>query len=323
MGNPHVTFIHGIANKPAKDELVGIWLRSLSSDQRAEPLDLSAEGVTHGMCYWADVMYEGPEEIARIVESAAGDATSSPQDEDLDWTADLSAEEQAFVQQLRGRLDFDQTSPGDDKFSPPVSETGVQFERVPLPWFVKRRLMKALLRDVHHYLFNTEHSPRTGVTYQVRDEIRSRALAVLAEGAEKAGDNAHVVVSHSMGTVIAYDCLKRVAECPPVTALMTIGSPLGLDEVQDKLHPEGENQPGWSREDGFPAERVSSCWVNVYDRLDPVAGFDPKLANDYRKSGADAIVDVNEQNSGRWRHSIDKYLSGDQLREHLRDMLGF
>ena len=45
--------------------------------------------------------------------------------------------------------------------------------------------------------------------FKVQDEIRQRTIAILQEGAAKKGP--HVVVSHSMGTVIAYDCLKRVA----------------------------------------------------------------------------------------------------------------
>jgi pimeloyl-ACP methyl ester carboxylesterase len=57
----------------------------------------------------------------------------------------------------------------------------------------------------------------------------------------------HIVVSHSLGTVIAYDCLKRIPECPAVDGLITLGCPLGLDEIQDKL------QPGWTRADGFLA----------------------------------------------------------------------
>lgn len=119
-----------------------------------------------------------------------------------------------------------------------------------------------------------------------------------------------------MGTVIAYDCLKRVADCPQVDALMTIGSPLGLDEIQDKLRPE------WSRDNGFPAKVMAAGWVNVYDKLDPVAGLDPKLANDYRRN-ADAIVeDINEQNYGKWRHNISKYLGGQKLRDALTAQLG-
>ena len=33
------------------------------------------------------------------------------------------------------------------------------------------------------------------------------------------------------------------------------------------------------------------------------------------------IEDVNEQNHGKWRHSIDKYLGGEKLRSALASML--
>jgi len=125
----------------------------------------------------------------------------------------------------------------------------------------------------------------------------------------------HVVVSHSMGTVIAYDCLKRVAACAGVDALVTIGSPLGLDEIQDKLAPE------WTRADGFPSSKVSGRWINLFDRLDPVCGFDPELANDYRKGGAGAVEDVVVQNDGVWRHSATKYLRQPKFCRALRDLL--
>jgi pimeloyl-ACP methyl ester carboxylesterase len=167
---------------------------------------------------------------------------------------------------------------------------------------------------VHHYLFNVECSPRPGATYRVQDEIRQRAVRALQEGAARPGP--HIVVSHSMGTVIAYDCLKRVAGAPAVDGLMTIGSPLGLDEIQDKLQPE------WTKDNGFPDERVRGPWINVYDALDPVAAFDPRLGNDYRRAKETVVDDVNEQNSGTWRHDISKYLAGPQLRAKLRTLLG-
>jgi hypothetical protein len=123
-----------------------------------------------------------------------------------------------------------------------------------------------------------------------------------------------VVVSHSLGTVIAYDCLKRVDACPSVDALITLGSPLGLDEIQDKL------QPGWTRADGFPHERVKE-WANQYDRFDPVCGFEPILAGDFLRSGLSAIKDTAVHNDGTWRHSIVKYLSQRDLTVVLRRML--
>jgi hypothetical protein len=96
---------------------------------------------------------------------------------------------------------------------------------------------------------------------------------------------------------------------------MTIGSPLGLDEIQDKL------TPGWTRDHGFPSECLSGRWINIYDSLDPVAGFDPALANDYKRGSEAVIEDIHEPNWGRWRHNVTKYLRGPQLRAKLREML--
>jgi hypothetical protein len=118
-----------------------------------------------------------------------------------------------------------------------------------------------------------------------------------------------------MGTVIAYDCLKRLDACSEVDAFITIGSPLGLDEVQDKL------QPGWTRSDGFPTSRVKGAWTNLFDRLDPVCGFDPLLANDYQGGATPKVEDIVVQNDGAWRHSATKYLRQPAFCKALRSAL--
>jgi len=104
-------------------------------------------------------------------------------------------------------------------------------------------------------------------------------------------------------------------ECPAVDHLVTLGSPLGIDEVQDKL-----KHPGLSEVD-FPSEKLKGEWVNIFDHLDPVVAFDPYFANDYRKGEKKVVKDINEQNWGDWRHSIQKYLSGPRLRSELRRLL--
>jgi hypothetical protein len=182
-------------------------------------------------------------------------------------------------------------------------------ERIPLAWVIKERFLETYLRDVHHYLFDVESTPRPGATYRVQQEIRRRSLEALnAQGASPP----HVVISHSIGTVVAYDCLKRVGDCPRGGAVMTLGSPLGIDEVQDKLRPE------WRRHDGFPTVTVETDWVNVADRLDVVCGPDPKLANDYRRDGNRVVVDQLVSNAGWWRHGIVQYLRREAVQRKLR-----
>ncbi len=305
----HVTFIHGIANKPPADRLIAAWTRSLAD---GDGLDLGADGVTSEMVYWADVLYEKPLEDASNEsandESAAECLTVEAPDLGIER---MTPDELRWVETLGAKL---AVPLGASEAAPEISRAmHEKLERVPLPWPIKERLMRRFLRDVHHYLFNVEFSPRPGTTYMVQDEIRRRMLDALQRGAKKPGP--HVVVSHSMGTVIAYDCLKRVGGTPPVDGLMTIGSPLGLDEIQDKLAPE------WTRNDGFPSQKVRGDWINVYDTLDPVAGFDPIVADDYRRSGRDVVVDMNEENYGPWRHDISKYLHGALLRQKLSGLL--
>ena len=307
----HVTFIHGIANKPPADNLLKIWRRALAD--AADPLPLGDLGVTTSLIYWADLMYDKPEDDASAEESAgdiAADASgqaTAPQPR--------NAEEAAFLDSLRSKL----TALSDEEMQsgdvPPVpAQPQGALERVPLPWFIKKRIMDIFLRDVHHYLFDTEFAPpgRTPSVH-IQQTIRKRFIDVVCD---KAITQPHIVVSHSMGTVIAYDCLKRVAPCANVDGFITIGSPLGLDEIQDKLQPE------WTRANGFPREKVAKNWINIFDRLDPVCGFDPTLANDYRERDAAVVKDLVVQNDGAWRHSATKYLRQPVFRDSLRSMLG-
>jgi hypothetical protein len=315
---PHVTFVHGIGNKPAPETLLRDWRGALTD----HGLDLGDLGVSTSMVYWADLLYSAP--VAEVAYERAG-AMPDPAVPDIGmgWVVAADGAEAQLIQGVAAAIGFDELAsdapvPPDPGASPstdvPVDPDATAFERVPLPGWLKRRLMKILLRDVHHYLFDAAATPRPGETYRVQQTIRARVVDALGEAADQPGP--HIVVSHSMGTVIAYDCLKRVDDCPPVDGLMTIGSPLGLDDVQAQLKPQ------WTRADGFPAERLHGEWVNVFDRLDPVAAFDPDLADDYRHDGVPVVDDLHEPNWGRWRHSIDKYFAGAGLRDRLAKLLG-
>ncbi len=312
----HVTFVHGIANKIAAEHLLQGWLDALRDEDGP---DLRAEGVTTSMCYWADVLHAAPlPGDSADLEAGEEAEVAAVEDVGLGWLAELPPEERAQVEELAAEADAMTFLEPDDVVQEPDDAIGEEpaggFEGVPLPGPLKRRLMRSFLRDVHHYLWDASCTPRPGDTYRVRTEVRGRMLASLQDGAREAGP--HVVLGHSLGSVIAYDVLKNVPEAPAVDRLVTVGSPLGLDEVQDRL------LPGWTRRDGFPHERVTGGWFNAYDRLDPVCGLDPRLGNDFREGGTARVVDVHEPSWGSWRHSIGKYLRGPSLRTALRDALG-
>jgi hypothetical protein len=317
---PHVTFIHGIANKPPKDKLLEDWISYLAEGG----LSLEDEDVTSSMVYWADVMYPEPETSDSAYESVESDlGTKSSDDDDMAWAQGLPDDEQAFVDAMRSRLGFDEPSPGaEDHVAEPPSEPsddyessgGIAFEAVPLPWFIKRRVMKRLLKDVYYYLFNKDWTHATnGDTVKVQDHIRDLFIQQMNTDAAQNSAGAHVVVSHSMGTVISYDCLKHVDDCPSIANYMTVGCPLGLSEVHD-------NFPAYNKKNAFPSAKVGGDWVNVYDRLDPVA-FDSRIANDYQKNSVSVIEDQKVKNGGAWRHSSWKYFGQTALCDDLRKLL--
>lgn len=287
----HLIFIHGLANKPPAADLRRIWLDALAEgfvDNAG--FDLGAMGVRDTFVYWANLFYDEPLEAGDYESLGDELGDSAPDDPQLD--ADDWTEAMAKHFGLENDELFEDA---------PVSDADSGFERVPLPWSVKKRIIKHFLKEAHDYLFNVDG---------IRDSIRSQVIDEI----KKAGNSERVVlIGHSQGSMIAYDVLTGVEDCPQVDGLMTFGSPLGIDEVQDKLI--------WSLDAGFP-EKVIGDWVNVYDPFDVVAGADPRLANDFKHNGEERVIDVNESNWGVWRHSATKYLKGEMLRGHLKNLAG-
>lgn len=299
-----VVFVHGLDNKPAADYLFNLWKRKLAHD---DGLDLDTCNVAASMNYWADVLYESPDPNVAAYESAAGAIEGLEAQAGLN---ELAHKDDPRIRGLARKLDVDPDVV--EEIQPSEAEVlAVQQERVPVPAWLRKRIMARFVRDAHHYFFNVEFSPRPGAIFRVRDELRRRFLDCLRSAPQT---DRTVIVSHSMGTIIAYDCLMHEPDCPAVHGLMTIGSPLGLDEVQDFF-------PKWTRANGFPSEKLNGSWVNVFDPLDVVAGADPHLANDYMRGGRPVVEDLRQDAWGTWRHSISKYLQGGSLRSRLAEML--
>ena len=306
----HITFVHGIANKPEREVLLEQWRVALYDNDGVDLQDLD---VTCSMVYWADLLYANPAPPGGVNESAELELerTTDPGDADMAWLGFVDADERAFVESVAREIGFESVAAtpreGDDPIRP-----GSGLEAVPLPPGLKRRLMRIFLRDVHHYLYDEPFSPRGGEKVRIRQEVRSRAAKALREGAERGGP--HLVVGHSLGSVIAYDVLTAVDDIPEVDALLTAGSPLGISEVRDRL------APPWTEQNGWPASRlVTGPWANVYDLLDPVCGFrDRRIAPSFRSEGRLRVADIEVTNEGRWRHSISKYLGQELLRDRIR-----
>jgi hypothetical protein len=115
-----------------------------------------------------------------------------------------------------------------------------------------------------------------------------------------------VVVSHSLGTVVAYRLLVELAAPPTVPLFITAGSPLGIDVIKRKL-------PSPLR---FP--RGVEKWLNVSDERDFVA-LSSRLDRDTFIEGIENVSDVD---NGDDPHNISRYLADSTVARRIADTLG-
>jgi hypothetical protein len=134
---------------------------------------------------------------------------------------------------------------------------------------------------------------------QVRSYLRDPWLKVgIDQITADAADGATVLIGHSLGSVVAYEFLRQHPG-HSVELLLTLGSPLGLRLVRDRL-PAGQPE----------VER----WVNVRDRNDPVTAAGP--LDRWYPAVTDCLAD-----NGRDAHLAQHYLNCMATGEALRDFL--
>jgi hypothetical protein len=123
-----------------------------------------------------------------------------------------------------------------------------------------------------------------------------------------------VVVSHSLGTVVAYNLFRREGHLRgwKVPLFITVGSPLGIEEIRKTLK-------------GFATTRCPECaegWFNAMDERDVVALYPLKPDRFPLNPANPAIVnktDVRNRTSNR--HGISGYLDDKEVAKRIYDAL--
>ena len=286
---PTVVYVHGNGNKPAPDTLKRIWDEALFG----EPA-----GNRSRMAYWADLRYPSPlpdpvtDELAMPPGGEEGVVEDELHPEELVVEAVMQAHAETLLETpvTAGGGGSEENVPGAaldswvrdmaytaDALVQGESETGE--EALPLPKSARvaifRTLVKRTFADVYAYFFG-------GSGDAMRDRMREALDAV---------DGPVVVVSHSLGTIIAYDVLRERSREVPL--LVTAGSPLAVQEIQDLV------TTPLVVPDGVTA------WRNVCDARDLVA-LDKTIRPEY--TPADRIRDFLVINDSDNHHDITNYL---------------
>ncbi len=129
----------------------------------------------------------------------------------------------------------------------------------------------------------------------------------------EAGGGPFVVIAHSQGSMIAYDVLQSLGADVDVPLFVTIGSPLGITEVQDQV----------KRLTGQRALAVPACvreWLNVADPLDPVA-LDKDLSDEFTPSSRIRNVRHSNPDGPRHPHSGTGYLRTPPVHDAVHDVV--
>ncbi len=258
---PLIIGIHGLNNKPEK-ELLQDWWRAaidegLEKNESATNLEFDFE-----LIYWADRLYTHP----------------MHRNEDR-FFDDLYINE-PYIEAEPGRLKTKEDGLLDDAIIGAGDIVGTTVDILKSKFgfdMLADAVLGKLLKDLNLYYQNED----------IRSDLRDRVMQSL-RGAES---SKIMVVGHSMGSIIAYDALTLLGRPDPqvdVNHFVTIGSPLGLPHVYNKIVEEFEHR-GEEKDRVRTPTVVTGRWVNYADRKDPVA-LDAHLRDDFKANqGGDGV----------------------------------
>lgn len=289
-----VLYIHGLGQQEPAEATKRNWDTALFGQSMGEATSLA---------YWADILHGSEGRAAgRRTRSRTGPTGR-----------EAARYEQAMARAFEGRL---------RPVEPGGSYEGAVFGRF-LPGVgdsIFNWLTARFIQDTSAYF----HEPA------VRQAIQSRfvdALELAVRPARPGGPPLPVIlVAHSQGSIIAYDVLTALSGRTPsglpldLVALVTFGSPLGIDEVQRKLAGAGPSAPYGTVPAGVRA------WTNLADPFDPVA-LDKTLAGEFQAPDPARPVHVHDvavRNKVFWNpHSAVGYLATEPLQSVVYSMLGW
>lgn len=289
--DPTIVYVHGNGNKLAKDALKAKWDTALFGRDMGE---------TTRMAYYADLHYPQPLPLEESVtfDQGALESFGASDPEDIEqFRSDLRAEMEAefgeldpgMASLLDRLIDEEATLEEED----PPQDSGL--EALPTRWLrtrALRRLTKRFAKDVYRYFFEGADTDMKARVQEQLDDL----------------DGPIVVVGHSLGSIVAYDVLNELAEgSKDIRLYLTVGSPLGMKEVQDHL-----SQP----------QRVPpdvGTWTNLSDRKDVVA-LDATLKGEFAPE--DKVTDHKVDNWTNNNHSIQGYLDKPEALNAVEKAIG-
>ena len=238
--------IHGLNNKPEPGILRDWWTTAIAEGFSRNRGDRELP-FDFTLVYWADLIYPAPAPVSDNPEPYLPAGGSGPLP-----GGDASVRSLAKTRAKEG-----------------VEKVLEKLLTAPLAENIVRNAVEIKYPDLHRY----KHHPVTH--HDVQERLREALRAAHAQGREI------MLIAHSMGSIVAYDVLRRSGRTLPglrIAHFVTLGSPLGLAGIADVV--------------SGPL-RVPECvarWSNLADPSDYAAQWNTRLSNDYRANRAGVVV---------------------------------
>jgi len=275
--------IHGRSNKPEPGTLRKWWKNSIDEGLK-ENATISLGSTELEMAYYADIHY-------------------------IDGPVSDNKNKEPYKKAKKGAV-----KPYKEGVIDRIRKVAGNWFDTPIDWLeehshifsaLARSVSKRLLKDLGEYYSDKE----------TRAKVNDRLTKLLLEHK----DDEIILVSHSMGTIVAYEVLRelgRKREYPGfiLEHFITMGSPLGLTVVKG-------NALG-----SYKKLRTPSCvrgsWVNFSDPDDYVC-LDSHLADDYESNSfAVKVKDILVCNDyPKNEHKSYGYLRTPEFSHHLSSLL--
>lgn len=296
--------IHGLGNKPSKALLEKWWKNALF-----EGLSVFGKTVSDfnfELVYWADILHPEPQDLNITDEDnplyldhhyvKASDYTVKP----------LNKTRQKFLDYLEKAMD--------DLFL--NDDLTINFSKM------TDKILHKYFKDLDAYYNSFMFNP-SKTNNNARQRIRKRLIDCLRKHRNKD----ILLISHSMGTIIAFDVLSQHPNDFQIDTFVTMGSPLGIPVVKGKIAAELSKMRIPTPFLKAP-ENIIRNWYNLSDLEDRIA-INYNLADDYEPNSrgidaVDKIISNNYSYNGEANpHSSYGYLRTPEMIRIIEDFIEY
>jgi hypothetical protein len=291
--------IHGLGNKPPKAILADWWQKSIFDGLKK--YNHSINNFDFDFVYWADILHPhplDPDEVKKFSPYYLKNKYQSEQSlNSFEWSG-LRTKTREYLEKFYGKIIVNEVL---SLKYPSLTDLFIHMN----------------MKDLESY-YSSSYINLNGARILTKLAIVER----LDDITKKHRNKKILLISHSMGSIIAYDALLDLPDAE-IDTLISIGSPLGQKFVLNKILEQQKNNPEIKLK--VPGN-IRKSWYNLSDLDDQVA-LNHLLANVYTPNSngvkiIDKIVQNNFTDNGlRNPHSAYGYLRTPELAEIVNSFL--